>query len=204
MSNPVEERRKLIMQIISLDEKIELSKGWEIYVRKTELDDCFYIMDTNYLELYNFINEYQSNFNAVRYKTKYAEDNQKIKRLLFNYLSIAYSFESLFDVIMKKIDSVRVFDKYKDNQRLFYKKEGRNQFITRLRTAMQHLDIIETATRLHMTQKNGKWDYDYSISFNRDKLLEYRKDDKHWKAKGYEYLSKLPEHIRVLDLRILL
>jgi hypothetical protein len=200
MSDPVEERHELTKQIVSLDEKMERSKGWEIYKRKTELDDCFYILDTNYLEFYNFINEYQTNFNAIRYKTKYAEDNQTIKRLLFNYLSIAYSFELLFNEIMKKIDNVRVFNKYMDNKRSFFKEAGRNQFIKRLRTAIQHFHLIEPSTRLKITQNNGKWDIDYSISFSRDKLLEYRKDEKHWKAKGYEYLSNLPEQIRILDL----
>ncbi len=38
MSESVEERRKIIKQIVSLDEKIELSKGWEIYKHNEGLD----------------------------------------------------------------------------------------------------------------------------------------------------------------------
>ena len=178
--------------------------GYELSLRINRMKDSYYILDENYRQIIEFVDDFQGNFDPVRYRDLFRADNQEVKRLLHNYSASVFSLLNHMGKITSEDKTHNLSDIYKEQIKI-YKSHDIRQFIIRLRVFIQHIDLINPSTHYSFRVRadtdddvNLRTDTIIKIELNRDELLKWD----HWKSQGKRFLQNSPETIHLKKVLI--
>ena len=163
--------------------------GHESYMRLERMSSSKYMVDTNCLELLDFIDDFERVFDINRYQNQRITDNNEVKRLLHNYSACVYSFLAHMKGISSEKDTHHDFGKVFFPLLDEYEAHDIRQFIIRLRVFLQHIEMINPDFHYRFDTEQGVISKaTIKIEIPRDDLLEWND----WKAQGRSFLVTAP------------
>jgi len=184
---------------IELQDRIISSKGWLIASKIRPVGISLYVFNQNYNELKQFLVAYAKpdvalEISRVGNRKKLDAFMMEVTRRLHNYLASAMSLVDHSFLLVRALYKGTAFEKeYHIERNRRFAESPQFQFVQQLRNYALHESIIDAVA---ITSFGRDKPLDTSIKLQLETLRTW----KGWKGRAREYLKKMPEDVKLLDL----
>jgi hypothetical protein len=190
------ERAKLWIELIKKRDQLE---GTKITYKVMNLQNSQYILDKNYEDLLNLIEDYEKDLNlwSIEYRDKLDSLQKEMLRLLHNYSLSIFSLIEHTRNFLRDLNN----EKLSEGHKLLVKElkiDEKSLFIQELRNFVQHYKLPFISARMLVTVLNqtGKGIYKQDILLDKTNLLDW----KGWSRESRSYLENKKENIDLKEV----
>lgn len=178
------------IEIEILKNKITSSSGYQITQEMNSLNDSVSVLNANYEEIKNHLQNFQKNYNKIN--EKLLHPNLETKRLIYNYLASSVSLVDHTRIHIKLIHKEKPFLDYQPMMEKTFIKNPLCVFIKDFRQYLQHYKLPDISFQAYAFNIKLKW----SIKISTDELEKFSG----WKKESKIFIANKKPRIDLLEV----
>jgi len=176
-------------------DELQKSFGYLLRNKLNEIHLSKSVLDLNFVELANFIKEYEATEEIITDGEKDREMRTELVRLLQNYVASVYSYNEHVDKTLKKIEYglCKAYEK----ERKKIREDENVAFVRDLRRYSQHFELIPQSTSVSFVRINDSkpiFESSISVELLKDSLEKWDG----WRGKSKDFIINMDESIKLI------